>query len=82
MGARAGLLVGIVAGAIFATTPQGRKIISDVRGKAMDAWGQPTVQRRVSDVQAQVRKNVPVVGDDIADAIGRTRPQGSSSAAS
>ena len=76
MRGRAGLLVGVIAGAIFATTPQGRKVIADVRERAMDLWGQPNVQKRVSDVQSQVR-DIPVVGDGIADAIGRTKPTSS-----
>jgi len=77
MGSRAGLLVGVIAGAIFATTPQGKKVIADVKERATDLWGRPNVQRRVSDVQATVRERVPVVGDDIADAIGRTKPAAS-----
>jgi hypothetical protein len=68
------LLIGAIAGLVFAATPQGRTVIDDVKHKAADAWGRPDVQRRVGDVEQQVRKNVPVVGDDIADAINRVRP--------
>ena len=66
--------LGAIAGAIFATTPQGRKTIADIRKKAANAWAQPNLQRRVSDGQTQVRDRVPFVGNDIADAIGRTKP--------
>lgn len=74
MGGKGLLLIGAIAGAIFATTPQGQKFIAETRKKAERAWSRPDVQKRVDDIQSQVRKNVPVVGDDIADVIGRTKP--------
>jgi hypothetical protein len=68
------LLIGAIAGLVFAATPQGRKVIDDVKGKAMDAWGRPDVQSRVRDVSNTVR-DVPVVGDDLADIIDKSRTQ-------
>lgn len=67
------LLIGAIAGLVFAATPQGRKIIDDVKGKAMDAWGRPDVQSRVGDVSDTVRRKVPGVGDDLADIIDKSR---------
>jgi len=67
------LLVGVIAGAIFATTPQGKKVVQDVKGTVKDLWSRPDVQRTVNSAKAQVR-DVPVVGDTIADAIGKTQP--------
>lgn len=74
MKSRGLLLVGALAGIVFAMTPQGRKVIDDVKEKALDAWGRPDVQRRVRDVQATVRERVPVVGDTLADAVDRVTP--------
>jgi hypothetical protein len=68
------LLVGLIAGAILATTPQGRKVMDDAKKKATDMWSSPDVQKTVNDVQRQVRENVPVVGETIADGIEKTKP--------
>lgn len=68
------LIIGAIAGLVFAATPQGRKVIDDVKDRATKAWGRPDVQRRVGDVSRTVRENVPVVGDDLADIIDRSRP--------
>ena len=67
------LLIGAIAGAIFASTPQGKKVIADVTDKAKGFWASPDVQKNVSKVQSQVR-DVPYVGDTIADAIDKTKP--------
>lgn len=79
MKSRGLLLLGALAGIVFAMTPQGRKVIDDVKDKALDAWGRPDVQRRVSDVQSTVRKNVPVVGETLADAVDRVKPSSAGS---
>ena len=69
------LLVGAIAGLVFAATPQGKKFIADATDKAQTLWKRPDVQKRVSDVQDAVRTNVPGgVGDTIADAIDKTKP--------
>ena len=70
------LLVGAaaVAGAIVATTPQGRKFVDGVMKKVQDLWESPDVQRTVSNVQDAVRTNVPFVGENLADGIGKTKP--------
>lgn len=68
------LIVGAIAGAIFASTPQGKKVVDDVKKKAKSTWEDPNVQNTVSDIQGKVRDNVPYVGEDIADAIGRVKP--------
>lgn len=75
MRAKGLLLIGALAGVVFAMTPQGRKVLDDVKQKATDAWARPDVQRTVSDVQDQVR-SVPVVGETIADAVDRVKPAG------
>ena len=66
------LLVGAVAGAIVATTPQGRKAVDDVMKKVQELWASPDVQRTVSNVQDGIRK-VPGVGETLADGIGKTK---------
>ena len=67
------LLVGAaVAGAIVATTPQGRKAVDDVMKKVQEFWESPDVQSTVSNVQENVRK-VPVVGENLADVVGKTK---------
>ena len=68
------LLIGAIAGAIFATTPQGKKVVDDAKRKVQSLWSRPDVQNTVSRVQTQVRDKVPVVGGDIADAIDKTKP--------
>ena len=68
------LLIGAVAGAIVATTPQGRKAVDDVMKKVQDLWSSPDVQRTVSNVQDTIRDKVPFVGENIADGIGKTKP--------
>lgn len=68
MGAKGLLVVGAIAGIVFAATPQGRKMIEDGRRKLQDVWSSPDVQRTVSDARDKVR-SVPVVGSTIADAI-------------
>jgi hypothetical protein len=68
------LLVGAVAGAIVATTPQGRKAVDDVVKKVQDLWASPDVQRNVSNAQDTIRTKVPFVGENIADVIGKTKP--------
>lgn len=70
------LIIGAIAGAVFASTPQGKKVVGDVKKKAEDVWAQPNVQSTVSDIQGKVR-DVPVVGADIADAIDRVKPAAS-----
>ena len=67
------LIIGAIAGAIFASTDQGKKVVSDVKKKAGDVWSQDNVQSTVNDIQGKVR-DVPVVGGDIADAIDRVKP--------
>lgn len=67
------LIIGAIAGAVFASTPQGKKVVGDVKKKAEDVWAQPNVQSTVNDIQGKVR-DVPVVGADIADAIDRVKP--------
>ena len=67
------LIIGAIAGAIFASTPQGKKVVGDVKKKAQDVWTDPNVQNTVNDIQGKVR-DVPVVGEDIADAINRVKP--------
>ena len=73
------LLIGAIAGAIFATTPRGRKVVQDVKDKAQGLWARPDVQRRVSGIQTKVRSNVPVVGGYLADAVDGVKPQASTS---
>ena len=68
MNARGLLVVGAIAGIVFAATPQGRKLIDEGRRKLQDVWSSPDVQRTVAGVSDQVR-NVPVVGDRVADVI-------------
>ena len=68
MGAKGLLLVGAVAGLVFAATPQGRRVIDNAKVKLEDMWSSPDVQRTVANVEGQVRR-VPGVGDNIADAI-------------
>ena len=67
------LLAGVAAAAIFAATPQGKKFIGDMVHRAQDMWASPEVQNTVSTVQGQVR-NVPLVGESIADGIQKTKP--------
>jgi len=74
MRGKALLFVGMIAGAIFATTPQGKKVIGDVRKNVSAAWSRPDVQRTVSNVEDTVRTRVPVVGENIADAIAKAKP--------
>ena len=68
MGAKGLLLIGAVAGLVFAATPQGRRAIDNAKVKLEDMWSSPDVQRTVANVEGQVRR-VPGVGDNIADAI-------------
>lgn len=68
------LLIGAVAGAIFATSPRSRKVVEDLKGKAQGVWRRPDVQRRVSGIQSQVRRNVPVVGGLVSDAVDGIKP--------
>jgi hypothetical protein len=68
MRAKGLLLIGAVAGLVFAATPQGRRAIENAKVKLEGVWASPDVQRTVANVEGQVRK-VPGVGDNIADAI-------------
>jgi len=68
------LLVGAVAGAIFASTPQGKKFVENVKENARSLWARPDVQKTVSGIQDQVRTSVPGIGDDIADAVDGIKP--------
>jgi len=68
MRARGLLLIGAVAGIVFAATPKGRRMIEDGKVKLEGLWSSPDVQRTVANVEGQVRR-VPGVGDNIADAI-------------
>ncbi len=68
------LLIGAITGAIFATTPQGRKVVGDIKNKVAGAWGRPDVQRTVSGIQDRVRDTVPVVGGPLADAMDKVKP--------
>lgn len=74
MRGKALLFVGMIAGAIFATTPQGKKVIGDVRKNVNAAWSRPDVQRTVSNVEDAVSTRVPVIGEDIANAIAKSKP--------
>lgn len=78
MRSRGLLLLGALAGVVFAMTPKGRQVIDDVKAKAVDAWGRPDVQRRVRDVQTKVR-DVPVVGETLADVVDRVKPTATAS---
>ena len=42
------LLAGVAAAAVFAATPQGRKVINDWVHKAQDLWASPEVQNAVN----------------------------------
>lgn len=68
------IIIGAIAGAAIASTPQGRKTIDDLLKRGRTQWRQPGVQRFVSDAQDDIRAKVPVVGDTIADAIDKTKP--------
>ena len=68
MRAKGLLLIGAVAGLVFAATPQGRRAIENAKVKLEGVWSSPDVQRTVANVEGQVRK-VPGVGDNIADVI-------------
>lgn len=72
MRAKGLLLIGAVAGLVFAATPQGRRVIEDAKVKLEGFWSSPDVRRTVSNVEGQVRK-VPGVGDTIADTIKGAR---------
>lgn len=72
-------LAGAVAGAAFATTPQGKAVVEKVSAQVSRLWGRPQVQRVVSNASDEVRKRVPVVGRDIADKIDGATPSSSPS---
>ncbi len=62
-------LAGAVAGAAFASTPQGKSVVDNVSAQVKRLWERPQVQKVVRNASGEVRKRVPVVGDDIADTI-------------
>lgn len=70
------ILLGVIGGALFASTDRGGRVVADLKGRAQKAWSRPDVQRRVDDVQDGVRTGVPLVGGTIADAINKVKPQG------
>lgn len=72
MRAKGLLLIGAVAGLVFAATPQGRRVIEDAKVRLEGFWSSPDVRRTVSTVEGQVRK-VPGVGGAIADTIKGAR---------
>jgi len=68
------LVVGIIAGVAIGNTKPGRDAFRAVGDRAATLWRDDRVQERVGDLQKQVKK-VPIVGDDLSDAIGRTKPE-------
>lgn len=72
-------LAGAVAGAAFATTPQGKSVVEKVSTQVKRLWERPQVQKVVSNASSEVRKRVPGVGDDIADTIDDATPASSPS---
>jgi len=67
------LVVGIIAGVAIGNTKQGRAAFREVGKRLTTLWNDDRVQDRVSDLQSQVKK-VPVVGDDLSDAIDKAKP--------
>jgi hypothetical protein len=67
------LVVGIIAGVVIGNTKQGREAFRAVADRASKLWADDRVQDRVGDLQKQVKK-VPVVGDDLSDAIDKAKP--------
>ena len=68
------MVVGAIVGALFASTPQGQKVVEQVRQGARDLWRRQDVQSTVSGLQDTVRAKVPVVGDTLADAVDKVKP--------
>lgn len=60
----AGAALGFVIGA-----RRGRPAYDRLAGRASDAIHSPRVQRGLSDVQEFVKEHVPVVGEQLADAV-------------
>jgi hypothetical protein len=74
MPGKAALLVGVVIGVIIGNTRQGRAAFRSAGERVSRAWNDTRVQQRVDDIQTQVKERIPVVGDDIAEAIDRVKP--------
>ncbi len=67
------LVVGLIAGVIIGNTKQGREAFRTVADRASKLWADDRVQDRVGDLQTQVKK-VPVVGENLSDAIDKAKP--------
>jgi gas vesicle protein len=74
MRGKSALLVGIIIGVVVGNTRQGRAAFRSVGERVSGIWQDRRVQERVDDIQAQLKERVPVVGDDIAEAIDRVKP--------
>ena len=74
MRGKSALLVGIIIGVVVGNTRQGRAAFRSVGERVSGIWQDRRVQERVEDIQAQLKERVPVVGDDIAEAIDRVKP--------
>jgi hypothetical protein len=74
MRGKSALLIGIVVGVVLGNTRQGRSAFRAAGERVSRLWNDSRVQQRVDDIQAQVKERVPVVGDEIAEAIDRVKP--------
>ena len=74
MKARVILLVGVVAGVIYANTPQGRRTYRAARARLEQLWGSPSVQSGVGAIQKSA-KSVPGIGPELSGIIRSARPK-------
>lgn len=69
----AGAAVGYVVG-----SRQGRQAYETVKRRARELWGNPTVQKTVSEAQDVMKEAAPVVGEKIRTAAGSAKAKVSS----
>lgn len=74
MRGKSALLVGIIIGVVLGNTRQARAAFRAAGERVAGVWQDSRVQDRINDIQAQLKERVPVVGDDIAEAIDRVKP--------